>query len=410
MGTACLAASLMLAVAWSATATPPKGKDKVPGLKLGTNNAVGEAFQVENLTIFPIYAHEQPDIGEFMTLDEALKAGKAEVREIGAASSAPVPTEAPAEESSGWGNIGRRLLSVNAANTDAPVEQAQVAAPVTEEDEAPVQEAVQGGAARVNTLVIANMSGKSILVLAGTVVVGGKQDRQVGQDFVIGPKKTVPVDAFCVEHGRWQGAREGKSTGGKFGSVNMLANQKVRAAGQYKEDQGEVWSEVSQVNADNDKEASTGTLLASLSDKEAAGRRKKLGSKLSGYLSDLKHPKKVVGLAYAVDGEVRAARWFINHHIYTKFQDTLINTMTNEAVTAQAAARSKGKKIVTTKVKVVKVKSFVEGLQKATVAKRKKTEALNENEYRESDEGYNSDCLIEHKGAPTAVTSDFLMK
>lgn len=36
-------------------------------------------------------------------------------------------------------------------------------------------------------------------MLAGTVVVGGKQDRQVGQDFVIPPYKTVTKKAKAKE-------------------------------------------------------------------------------------------------------------------------------------------------------------------------------------------------------------------
>jgi len=386
-------AGLTCLVALSLTGTMPDvragGRD-ISGLKLGANNVVGKAFQVDNLTIFPIYAKEQPDIGEFMTLDAALKAGVAEVREMGGEERTPQQRPRTSRRRSNAEHNELVLAQVQAENSDV----AQI----------------QGGAARVNTLVIQNNGGKTILVLAGTVVVGGKQDRQVGQDFVIPPKKTVPVDAFCVEHGRWSASREGKATGGKFGSVNMLANQKVRGAGQYKEDQSEVWKEVSRVNQDNKTKASTDTLVATLSDGTIARKRRDLASKLEGYLSDVPSQSDMVGLAYAIDGEVRGARWFINRHIYTKFQETLINTMTTEAITAQSAAKAAGRKLDTSKVKAGKVKKFVEKLQKAGVSKQKKTRAGNENRYRESDDGYNSECLIEKDGQPMPVTSDFLMK
>ena len=57
---------------------------------------------------------------------------------------------------------------------------------------------------------------------------GGKQDRQIAQDFVIGAKETVDVQAFCVEHGRWNPERDGKSTGGSFSASGMLAPSSVR--------------------------------------------------------------------------------------------------------------------------------------------------------------------------------------
>ena len=58
-----------------------------------------------------------------------------------------------------------------------------------------------------------------IFVLAGTIVKGGN------------PKQTSPVDAFCVEHGRWNGNRDGRATAGHFGTSEVLATSKVRAAG-----------------------------------------------------------------------------------------------------------------------------------------------------------------------------------
>ena len=353
--------ALGLLLAWGGaghpTAAQAGGKYDL-GLTLGDNNTVGEAFQVDNLTVFPIYAIKQPDVGKFVTLEEAVRAGKAEVRELGAGDTA----------------------------------------------------AHRGDNAQVNTLVIDNRGGTTILVLAGTVVVGGKQDRQVGQDFVIPPHKVVPIDAFCVEHGRWNAKREGKGTGGKFGSVPILANQKVRGAGQYKKDQSEVWAQVSKVNADNSKSASTGTLLASLDDKDVSKERKRIKGKVTKWLKDVPNGKKVVGLAYAVDGEVRGARWFINNSVLSKFRDTLLNTMATEALTAKSAAKSAGRKVVTKKAKAKSVQGFVTELRNSAVKEKKKTAGGNENRYRETDKGFSSDCVIDMDGEAMPVTSDFLYK
>ena len=70
--------------------------------------------------------------------------------------------------------------------------------------------------ASVNELSLINRSGKKLMLLAGEVIVGGKQDRIVQDDLIV-PPVSVPVSlsVFCVEHGRWsQRASEGGGGGG----------------------------------------------------------------------------------------------------------------------------------------------------------------------------------------------------
>ena len=56
----------------------------------------------------------------------------------------------------------------------------------------------------MNRLVLVNNSKHPLILLAGEVVTGGKQDRVVGKDRIV-PAESDPVDlsVFCVEHGRW---------------------------------------------------------------------------------------------------------------------------------------------------------------------------------------------------------------
>ena len=56
----------------------------------------------------------------------------------------------------------------------------------------------------VNELVIENLSDEEVYVQAGDIVKGGKQDRVLSDDLVIGPNSgRVPIASFCVEQGRW---------------------------------------------------------------------------------------------------------------------------------------------------------------------------------------------------------------
>jgi hypothetical protein len=394
--------------------SPPGGSGTT--IILGGGNSLGHPFRIDNLVVFPIYADSQPRLGDIITLDEALRSGTAEVKELGTATVAVTTNNSSDadEHDHGddsvtvehrYGTVIRWNSRPNGGDEHGHRHHHRPPPPPPQQ-----QVVVSAGGAQVNTLVIINNSGSTILVLAGTVVVGGKQDRQIGQDFIIPPWKTVPIDAFCVEHGRWDANRQGRNTGGSFGSVGMLANQKVRAAGQYKGDQSQVWSEVAEVNRDNAKSASTGTLLATLADEEIAGSRRSLVSSVEDHIADLRDHGDVVGLAYAVDGQVRGARWFINHDIYGKFENTLVSTMANEALTAQAAARSAGRPIDSSTVDGDEVKGFVDDLRSASVKEKKKTSGGNENRYRESSRGYNSECVIEEGGKAMPVTTDFLSK
>ena len=75
---------------------------------------------------------------------------------------------------------------------------------------------------QVNTLVLVNHSSRPLLLLAGEIVTGGKQDRIVASDRIV-PSDSDPVDlsVFCVEHGRWT---ESSAT---FGVTCEIAREKL---------------------------------------------------------------------------------------------------------------------------------------------------------------------------------------
>jgi len=280
--------------------------------------------------VFPIYAKQPEDLGEFTTLESAIAAKSAVVREVGADAARHGASSQGIQQRDGGDG---------------------------------------GGSARVDTVVIENRGKLPILVLAGTIVKGGNQDRQIGEDFVVAPGKTVDVAAFCVEHGRWNGARDGKSTGGQFVAQKSLALGSVRAAGQYDKNQGEVWNQVAQVNAANKKGAPSGTLLATLDDAQIAQRRSAMASQLTSAVGRADRQDKLVGVAYAVDGKVKGVRWFAGTKLFQLHRDTLPHPPAMEAIpppapraactAAPAPARAEA------------VAAFVTEMEKEAVAERK---------------------------------------
>jgi hypothetical protein len=368
----------------------PPSVAATPGVLLDAEHTVGAPVIIGNLAVFPVYARVMEDIGDFLPLDEALERGVAEVREMGAAPTAPEqveeePVPQQIQQQAGPQQVPNQVQQRRYRN----------------------HHGYRGDGAQVNTLVIENRAEVPILVLAGTVVKGGKQDRQIGQDFIIGKKQTMPVDAFCVEHGRWNAQRNGEATGGSFKSLRTLAVGDVRQAGQYQQDQGQVWAKVGKVNEATRNKTSSDTLLASLESPEAQAERNRVGGQVHAFLRKVPMAERTVGLAYAVGGEVQGARWFIHHKVFAKFEETLVNTAVVDSFTAKAQGKAGSEGACAPE----KVAAFIAGASKGREEKRKAGD--NENRYQYSDDAYASEAQMKSPtpaAAPKSVTKDFLKK
>lgn len=95
-------------------------------------------------------------------------------------------------------------------------------------------------APEVNRLALINRSDHPLLLLAGEIVTGGKQDRVVGRDRIVpAHSDAVPLDVFCVEPHRWVGASA------EFGATaSAMAQPSVRSMAMAERSQQEVWNQV----------------------------------------------------------------------------------------------------------------------------------------------------------------------
>jgi len=320
------------------------------------DHAIGAPTQVfANLVVYPVTSRSQIDVGPLVALDDALAKGTAEVREV------------------------------------------------------------EGGGS-VNTLVIENKGTVPVFVIAGTIVKGGNQDRQIGQDFIIEGKRSTPVDAFCVEHGRWNGQRNGQGTAGRFRTSEVVATSKVRAAGQYKKSQGEVWSKVSETNAANRQRPASDTFLASVDDATLAKQRTELAAKIDGALASAKD-EELVGVAYAIDGEVRGVRWFAHHDVFQLVRKKIVQGIALDAMTARAEAEARGAPPSNKAAPApAAVDAFVKNVEAEQVKEQRDTAGANVNEYKESSKGYGSKTMFKGAaakpgGSPSKpLSSDFVSK
>jgi hypothetical protein len=262
---------------------------------------VSDAVRYERLAVFPVTSDEVADADEFITLDEGLRAGTVTVTELG--------------------SEGR---------TRPPV--------ARQHNGRIAQQRVDG--AQVNKLAITNKSGKKLVLIAGEMVVGGKQDRIVGHDCIISSSDTpVPLDVFCVEHGRWSGgaafADNQASAGRADGGAKMMASPKVREKAQAKKDQGLVWEAVAKSVSENQVATSTGDLKSVYQDK-------RVGSTLEGYERAFKDKLKganVVGVVVAIGGKVISADVFASPRLFQAYWPKMLRSYALEAMTAAAVER-----------------------------------------------------------------------
>ena len=155
---------------------------------------LGAPVTYQDLTIFPVVSSQNPDTSDFETLDQALSSGDAVISEQG-----------------GYMRRWREGESMP----------------------------VYTGGSQVNQLVLVNRGKRPLLLLAGEVVSGGKQDRIIGKDRIVPiGSAPLPLDVFCVEHGRWTGDSM------NFSAAETMVHPTVREQAAVKQDQSQVWAAV----------------------------------------------------------------------------------------------------------------------------------------------------------------------
>lgn len=258
-----------------------------------------------NLTIFPVVAARSHDTSQFLTLDEGLRTGEVIVSEAG--------------------NI-------------SPLVRPRHPHPVWEETH-------RGDGAEVNRLVLVNNSKKPLLLLAGEIVTGGKQDRIIGKDRLV-PAESDPIDlgVFCVEPGRWVG-NSAKFHG--LGTTGGIVQPSVREKAMAAKDQKQVWDAV----------GNTRTAMAEAAPAPAAPQIEQTSSyarvmqnsavqeKIDSVAAPVEHDyqsvisqlreKNAVGVVVAVNGEVIWADIFASPKLLEKYWPKLVRSYAAESVVQQ---------------------------------------------------------------------------
>ena len=260
-----------------------------------------------SLTIFPVVATKVHDTSGFITLDEGVRSGDVTVTEVGKVHSM----------------LRRRPQAL-----------------------------VPSGGAEVNRLVLINNSKRPLILLAGEVVTGGKQDRLVGKDRIV-PAESDPVDlsVFCVEHGRWV------ENSGKFDThASVMVQPSVRKQAMVAKDQSKVWDEVhnSQQNLAEVVAAAPGVAGGASADtavrelnstssyatirenkavqKEVENITEPMQKSFESVIKQLRD-QNAVGVVVAVKGRIIWADIFASSNLLSKYWPKLLQSYAAEALT-----------------------------------------------------------------------------
>ena len=189
----------------------------------------------------------------------------------------------------------------------------------------------------VNELSIENVSEDDIYVQAGDIVKGGQQDRMIGVDLIV-PRKSgkMPIAAFCVEHGRWSGRGNERST--VFSSsADVASTKEIKLAAKRSNSQGGVWENVRV--AQDKLSASVGERVnSSVSDSslQLAVENTKVTETAEGYTralaSIINNKSDVIGYVFAINGKVNSADVYGSNVLFKKLWPKLLKANAIEAI------------------------------------------------------------------------------
>ena len=197
----------------------------------------------------------------------------------------------------------------------------------------------------VQELTIENLSKDlTVFLNAGDIVKGGRQDRTVRDDLILPPQSgTVPLAAFCVEHGRW--TKRGEENPAAFSAnTKALSSRKEKLAARYGLSQSEVWSGVAEQqnklsdnvsrlagkSVDIRSPASGSSLQLTLENKDLDSVKKQYLDKLNPVLNG---KTDVIGFAYTINGEINTAEVYNNKNLFRALWPKLLDAAITEAIT-----------------------------------------------------------------------------
>ncbi len=246
-----------------------------------------------NLAVYPVVSTFKVDTSDFLTLDEGLASGAVKIVERGQVENALYRRR-------DWRRWPERP-----------------------------EEWPGAGGASVNELVLLNNSSRPLILLAGEVVSGGKQNRIIGADLIVPPKSDpLPLTVFCVEHGRW-------SAGSGFGAARAIAHPEIRKEAQMNKSQAGVWESVTRAAGTLRAASPTSDYMQVLNSPAAKPAVDKVARSIEAeYEKELREQLRgqgAVGVVVSINGELIWSDVFSSADLFGKYWPKLLRSYVMEA-------------------------------------------------------------------------------
>lgn len=235
-----------------------------------TNIGIGQPQIHKNMKVYPLHirnGHQR----DYLTLDEALKAGQFQVQEVNQSGSVP-------------------------------------------------------------TLTVGNTGKLPVLIIVGEELIGAKQNRALNTSLLIPAESQLEIPVSCIERGRWAytSARFSSDVTTSHMSLRKAQVEQVtdnlRARGEYMADQSAVWSEVERKISAHSSSSPTRALHDVYVQNE---------DYLKDYLGAFNVPEDAEGILVEINGEIVGADMFDHHETLNILWPKLVRSYALDALEVQ---------------------------------------------------------------------------
>ena len=194
---------------------------------------------------------------------------------------------------------------------------------------------------RVGELEIENLTSADLYAQAGDVVKGGWQDRALGVDFIVPQQvrpRRMRVRTFCVERGRWARRDEDAGNSDTFESAEHgVASRELKLSIRHTGSQSDVWSSVDA--AQEKLSRSLGTNVRSVASPsslpltiESDAVRQRIAPYLQAFGDLLAPHPEATGFVFAINGQLSSAELYASPELFRKLWGKLLEAAALEAL------------------------------------------------------------------------------
>jgi hypothetical protein len=153
-----------------------------------------------------------------------------------------------------------------------------------------------------------------VFLMAGELVAGGRQNRTLRTDALLGPQSSADLPLYCVEKGRWAG--EAKFSGSAGVAPQTIREQAASGAGQQA-----VWDEVARANSRMEVSTPSDDLNAAMTGPATARKLGELRDKIIPRL-----PRGCVGIVVAHGSRIVGADLFNSPELFSAMRQKVLDS------------------------------------------------------------------------------------